>query len=204
MRSVVAEKENRTVEVLLVSVSPRALMIGKLLGLGLITFFQFVVWMGGGALALSRGAVALNLSAFEFPAGFFVWGVIYLILGYLLYGSIMAAAGASSNNPRESAQVTWILIIPLMPTLMFGQDFAQDPDSGLALFLSLFPFSAPSAMVTRLAVAPVPWWQLAISVLGLLVTAYFFIVMAARFFKSGNLISGTPFNWKRLATGWRG
>ena len=166
MRSVVSEKENRTAEVLLLSLEPRALMVGKILGLGVVTFLQLIIWIGGGMLALNQGAQALDVSAFRFPPGFFIWALLFLILGYALYGAVMAAAGAIANNAREGGQVTFLLIIPLMPTLIFGERFLNDPDGGLTMFLSLFPFSAPSAMVTRLAVCPgtalagpaQPWW----------------------------------------------
>ncbi|MCL7454640.1 MAG: ABC transporter permease, partial [Anaerolineae bacterium] len=123
---------------------------------------------------------------------------------YLLFSSIMVAAGALANNAREGGQVTWLLIIPLMPTLMFGPSFVEQPHGTLALVLSLFPFSAPSAMVTRLAVADVPIWQILISLAGLAVTAYVFILLAGRFFRAGNLLSQQAFSWRRLATAWRG
>ena len=58
-------------------------------------------------------------------------------------------------------------------------------------------------MVTRLAVAPVPWWQLAVSLAALVVTTYLFVLLAARFFQAGNLLSSAAFSWKRFATGWR-
>jgi ABC-2 type transport system permease protein len=90
-----------------------------------------------------------------------------------------------------------------MPTLMFGRTFAEDPNGMLAVVLSLFPLSAPSAMVTRLAVAPVPLWQILISLAGLALSAYLFIVLAGRFFRAGNLLSHDSFNWRRLATGWK-
>ena len=99
--------------------------------------------------------------------------------------------------------MTWLLIIPLMPTLMFGTLFLQEPNSPLVLGLSLFPLSAPSAMVTRLAVAPVPLWQILVSLAGLALTAYLFVTLAARFFRAGNLLSETAFSWRRMATGWR-
>jgi ABC-2 type transport system permease protein len=73
----------------------------------------------------------------------------------------------------------------------------------MILALSLFPLSAPSAMVTRLAVAPVPLWQILVSLGGLAVTTYVFVSLAARFFRAGNLLSSESFSWKRLATGWR-
>ncbi|MFQ5615689.1 MAG: ABC transporter permease [Anaerolineales bacterium] len=203
MRSVVAEKENRTAEVLLLSLRPRELMVGKILGLGVVTLIQLVAWVGGGMLVLNRGADFLNVSDFTFPPGFFPLALLFLILGYLLYGSVMAAAGAVAPNAREGGQVTWLLIIPLMPTLMFGREFLELPNGTMSLVLSLFPFSAPSAMVTRMAVASVPAWQVIVSLGGVAVTAYAFVVLAARFFRSGNLLSQASFNWRRLVTGWR-
>ncbi len=203
MRSVVAEKENRTAELLLLSLPPRELMMGKILGLGVVTFLQLLVWLGGGYLILNRGAAYMDVSAFTFPPGFFVWALIFLILGYLLFGSIMAAAGAIAQNARESGQTIWILIIPLMPTLMFGSEMLENPNGGLAMGLSLFPLSAPSAMVTRLAIAPVPAWQLAASLILLGLTTYVFINLSARFFRSGNLLSQEAFNWRRFVTAWR-
>lgn len=203
MRSVVAEKENRTAEVLLLSLNPREMMAGKLLAMSALTWLQALVWVGGGILVLGRGAKALNMAEFTFPPGFLVWAVLFLILGYLLFASVMAAAGAIAPNAREGGQVTVLLIVPLMPTLMFGPAFVEDPNGILPVVLSLFPFSAPSAMVTRLAVAQVPLWQILLSLAGLALTAYLFILLAARFFRAGNLLSSESFNWRRLATGWR-
>jgi ABC-2 type transport system permease protein len=203
MRSVVAEKENRTAEVLLLSLNPRELMIGKMLAMSLVMWLQVVVWVGGGILILNRGAEVLNMTRFTFPPGFLVWALLFLVFGYLLFASVMAAAGAIAPTAREGAQVTWLLILPLMPTLMFGPAFLEDPNGTLSVVLSLFPFSAPSAMVTRLAVAQVPLWQLLVSLAGLALTAYLFVVLAARFFRAGNLLSDESFNWRRLATGWR-
>jgi ABC-2 type transport system permease protein len=203
MRSVVAEKENRTAEVLLLSLNPRELMIGKMLAMSLVMWLQVVVWVGGGVLIFDRGAELLNMARFTFPPGFLAWALGFLVFGYLLFASVMAAAGAIAPTAREGAQVTWLLILPLMPTLMFGPAFLEDPNGTLSVVLSLFPFSAPSAMVTRLAVAQVPLWQILVSLAGLAVTAYLFVVLAARFFRAGNLLSSESFNWRRMATGWR-
>jgi ABC-2 type transport system permease protein len=203
MRSVVAEKENRTAEVLLLSLNPLELMIGKMLAMSLVMWLQVVVWVGGGILILDRGAEVMNMARFTFPPGFLAWALGFLVCGYLLFASVMAAAGAIAPTAREGAQVTWLLILPLMPTLMFGPAFVEDPNGTLSVVLSLFPFSAPSAMVTRLAVAQVPLWQILVSLAGLAATAYLFVVLAARFFRSGNLLSDESFNWRRMATGWR-
>jgi len=112
--------------------------------------------------------------------------------------------GAMANTAREGGQMTWLLIIPLMPTMMFGDLFASEPNHWLTLTMSLFPLSAPSAMVTRLAVGSVPLWQNLVSLGGLALTTYLFVTLAARFFRAGNLLSGASFNPKRLLTDWRG
>jgi len=203
LRSVAAEKENRTVEVLLLSLHPRQLMMGKILGLSAVTLVQLGIWLGGGMLILNRGAALLDVSGFTFPAGFIVWAILFLVLGFLLFASVMAAAGAIAPTAREGNQVTWLLIIPLMPTLMFSQLFVEEPNNPLTLVLSLFPFSAPSAMLTRLAVGEVPLWQIIVSLAGLALTTYLMVVLAGRFFRAGNLLSDAPFNWRRLATEWR-
>jgi ABC-2 type transport system permease protein len=203
LQSVTAEKENRTVEVLLLSLRPRELMIGKILGLTAVVLVQVVVWLGGGMLIVGQGATLFDTSRFSFPPGFFLWAVLFLVLGYLLYASVMAAAGAMANTAREGAQMTWILILPLLPTLTFASEFLNEPHGTLSLVLSLFPFSAPSAMVTRIALATVPWWQIGISITGLALTAFFMVSMAGRFFRPHNLLSGASFDWRRFARGWR-
>lgn len=203
LQSVTAEKENRTAEVLLLSLRPRDLMIGKVIGLGVIAFLQLAIWLGVGAFLLNRGSTFLNLSDYSLPLSFYVWAVLFLLFGYLLYGSIMAAGGAIAPSAREGGQLTWVLIVPLMPTLMFSSEFLEAPNGALSVALSLIPFSAPSAMVTRLAVADVPLWQPLLSLAGLAVTAYIFMSLSARFFRADNLVSQASFTWRRFATGWR-
>ena len=154
-------------------------------------------------MIFNRSLSALDLSIFKFPPGFFLWAGLYLVLGYLLFATVMASGGAIAVNPREVGQMTFLLVIPLMPTLMFGTYFIEKPDSLLTIGLSLFPFSAPSVMVTRLAFGPVPFWQLIASLALLVVTAYLFLALAGRFFQVGNLLSGEPFRWRRLLSGWR-
>ena len=203
LRSVADEKENRTVEVLLLSLPPRQLMMGKILGLSVVTSIQLGIWFGGGMLILNQGSALLDVSGFAFPPGFVVWAFLFLALGFLLFASVMAAAGAIAPTAREGNQVTWLLMLPLMPTLMFAQLFVEEPNSPLVLGLSLFPFSAPSAMVTRLALAEVPLWQILVSMAGLALTTYLMVVLAARFFRAGNLLSDASFSLRRLATEWR-
>ncbi len=203
LRSVASEKENRTVEVLLLSLPPRQLMMGKILGLSLVTSVQLGIWFGGGLLILNQGSALLDISGFTFPPGFIVWAILFLALGFLLFASVMAAAGAIAPTAREGNQAIWLLILPLLPTLMFSSLFVEEPNSPVVLVLSLFPFSAPSAMVTRLALGEVSLWQIIVSLAGLALTTYLMVVLAGRFFRAGNLLAETPFSLRRLATGWR-
>ena len=203
MRSVIAEKENRTVEQLLLSLDPRQLMIGKILAMSAIVALQVAVWIGSGILLLDRGASLLNSSSYEFPQGFVIYAVLFLVLGFLLYAAIMTMAGSIAPTVREGSQMIWLLIIPLMPTLMFGSRFAEEPHGKLATVLSIFPFSSPSAMVTRIAIAEVPIWQIGLSLGLLTLTSYGFVVLASHFFRSENLLSNAAFSWRRLATSWR-
>ena len=203
MRAVVAEKESRTVELILLSVSPRHLMVGKLLAMSVIVLIQVAAWVGAGRFILGWGAEQLNMDLFAFPPGFFVWAALFLLFGFLLFASVMGAAGALANNPREGGQIMWLLIVPLMPTLMFSDILATEPNHPLTLFLSLFPLSAPNAMVTRLAVSEVPLWQTVISLVLLALTTYGLILFTSRLFRAGNLLSDATFSFKRLVTAWR-
>jgi ABC-2 type transport system permease protein len=203
LQSVTAEKENRTVELLLVSLQPKELMTGKLVGMSSVALLQLAIWAAGATFILNRGSRFLDTSGLDFTPVFIVTAVVFLVLGYLLYASVMAAAGALSNTAREAGQVTWILILPLLPTLMFGRLFADDPDNIIGIFLSLFPFSSPSAMVTRMALGTVPTWQVILSLSLLAVTAYLVLSVATRFFQPKNLLSVAEFSWRRFATAWR-
>jgi ABC-2 type transport system permease protein len=203
LRSVSAEKENRMAEVLLLSVEPRQFMLGKVIGLGVVTLIQFLFWIASGYFALQRGATVLGIATLELTPVFLFWSVLFLLFGYLAFGGIMAAGGALAPNAREGNQLIWILILPLLPTLLFAPEFSENPNGILPVVLSLFPLSAPSAMVTRLAITEVPLWQILLSLAGLALTAYLIISLAGRFFRAENLLSGASLNVRRFLKGWK-
>jgi ABC-2 type transport system permease protein len=199
LQSVSREKENRTAEVLLLSLRPRELMLGKVLGLSLVALLQMTVWVGGGLLFLDQGQALLNMaSGLHLPAGFFVWALLYFLLGYLLSASFMGAIGALAPNARSGGQFTFVVLFPLMIPLFANVVFKDDPNGAAATILSLFPLTAPTAMLTRLAVGGVPAWQLAAGLLGLLVTTYFIVLLSARFFRPDTLLSPSALTWDRL------
>jgi ABC-2 type transport system permease protein len=198
IRSVIAEKENRTAEVVLSSICPRDLMLGKLGAAAVLLVLQLVIWLAGAGVVVRLMGASVSLEALALPPGFWVLVAVYLGLDYLLCASLMLAAGAFASNAREVGQVIWLLVVPLMPAMMFAPELREQPDSALTLILTLFPLSAPAAIITRLAVGQVPAWQLAVSLIGLLVATGLTLTWAARLFRADNLLSLDPFRWRRL------
>ncbi|MCZ7663590.1 MAG: ABC transporter permease [Thermoleophilia bacterium] len=199
LQSVAREKENRTAEVLLVSIRPRELMLGKLLGLTVVALVQLAFWVGATTLALGRareifGAV---LHVQIGPASF-VWALFYFLLGYLLYASALGALGALAPGSREAGQFTMVVLLPLLAPLMLNAALAEAPNGTASIIMSLFPLTAPVAMVARLAVVPVPWWQALVGLAGLAATAYLLVMLSARFFRADTLLSGAGLSWARL------
>jgi ABC-2 type transport system permease protein len=205
LQSVAKEKENRTAEILLLSVRPRELMLGKVLGLGLVALLQLAVWMGGAWLALNQaGSFSAALANFTLPPGFAIWAVLYFLFGYILYASLLGALGALAPTVREGTQFTFLAIMPLLAPIWLNAAFTQAPDGALATALSLFPLTAPTAMATRLSVGHVPFWQPVVSLIGLIVTTYLFVLLAARLFRADTLLSDASLNWGRLRAELRG
>jgi ABC-2 type transport system permease protein len=199
LQSVSQEKENRTVEILLVSINPRQLMVGKVLGFSMIAMIQLLVWLGAGILALNRSRMMIpDMSGYSLPPGFVVWALLYFIFGYLTYASIMGAIGALAPNMREGSQFTFIAILPLLLPMWLSNTFIFSPNGALSTFLSLFPLTAPTSMMTRMVSTKVPIWQTALGLALLMITAYFFIIVAARFFRADTLLSGSSLKWKRV------
>lgn len=202
LQSVAKEKENRVAEVLLLSLRPRELMLGKIVGLGIVALVQMSIWMGGSLLTLDRSRALLNLAADAviLPPGFLGWALAFFLLGYLTYAALLGAIGALAPTAREGSQFTFIVMLPLMLPLWFQSAFIQSPNGVLATFFSLFPLSAPMAMITRMVVATVPLWQSLLSLGLLALTAYGLVLLSARFFRADTLLSDAALDWKRLGT----
>ena len=199
LTSVTKEKENRMAETLLVSIQPKELMSGKIIGLGIVALIQMSVWLGGAVFALNRSSQFLTVASnFTLPPGFLLWAILFFILGYFLYGAILGAIGVLAPNAREGGQFTFIAILPLLIPLWFNYIFTDSPDGFLSIFLSMFPMTAPSSMVTRLTTGNVPMWQLILSLIGLAATAYLFILISSRLFRADNLLSSESLSLQRI------
>ncbi len=192
------EKENRIIEVLLTSATPSQLLTGKILGLGIVGLGQTIFWFGTSYILLNLSGRTFNLpSAIYLPVSFLVWGLVFFILGYAVYASLMAGLGALAPNLREASQATFVITLPLIiPLFLSSSVFMQAPNGTIAIVLSLFPLSAPVAMMARLSAGGVAWWQPMLAVLLLAGTAVLIVRAVAGMFRAQALLSGQTFNVK--------
>lgn len=205
LNSITNEKSNRVIEILLTSITPMQLLSGKIIALGLVGLLQTFVWSGTGLLVLRLSGKSLDLPAeFQLPTSILVWGLIFFILGYMVYASLMAGVGTLVANVKEASQATFILIIPLIIPLILLSPIIDEPNGTLAVILSLFPLTSPVTMMTRLAAGSVPLWQILIAIVLLFISAYLIIRSVSGFFRAQYLLSGKEFKIKYLVAAMRG
>jgi len=198
LSSISKEKENRVIEMLLTSVTPRQLLTGKILGLGIVGLGQTVFWFGTSYILLNLSGRTFQLpSAIHLPVSFLLWGLVFFVLGYAVYASLMAGLGALAPNLREASQATFVITIPLIiPLFLSSSVFMQAPNGTIATVLSLFPLSAPVAMMARLSAGGVAWWQPLLAAALLAATAVLIVRAVAGMFRAQALLSGQAFNLK--------
>jgi ABC-2 type transport system permease protein len=197
LNNVTREKENRLIEVIISSLKPVQLFTGKILALGLSGLIQLVVWLGSGMLILRLGGTTLNIPEnLQLPPSLLIWSVIFFLLGYGLYGSLMAGIGAMVPNLREASQATFIVIVPIIIPVIMLSPMINDPNGLLATFISMFPLTAPVGMMTRLSAGVIPIWQPILAAVLLLITVIIAIRAVAGLFKAQTLLAGQKFNAK--------
>ena len=198
LNSVTKEKENRVLEIMLLSITPRQMLAGKIIGLGIVGLLQTSIWIGFGYGLLRISGDSFNLpDSFQLPISFLVWGLIFFLFGYLIYASLMASVGALVPNMREASQATFVVILPLIIPMLFISALIEQPQGAVATTFSLIPLTAPVAMMTRLASTQVPLWQILLAIILMALTAGLLIRSAAGLFHAQTLFSGQPFNLKR-------
>jgi ABC-2 type transport system permease protein len=192
------EKENRIMEVLLTSVTPTQLLAGKILGLGIVGLGQTMFWFGTSYFLLNISGQTFKLpSSINLPVSFLLWGLVFFVLGYAVYASLMAGLGALAPNLREASQSTFVITLPLMvPMFLSSSVFMQAPNGAIATALSLFPLSAPVAMMARLSAGGVVWWQPILAAVLLAGTAALIVRAVAGMFRAQALLSGQAFKLK--------
>lgn len=199
-RSIVEEKGSRVIEVLLSSLTPRDLMLGKLVGVGLAGMTQLSIWALVG-LAMSGYAATsafAMMSSFEIPPAVFGYLMLYFLLGFLLYSALFMTVGAACSTEQDAQQFQGLITLPMIVPLMTLMLLIQNPASTFAVVLSLIPLFAPMMMLARIILLEPPMWQILLSVALLLASIYLSIVFAARVFRVGILIYGKRPNLREL------
>lgn len=204
LQGVSEEKEGRIIEILLSSISPTQLLAGKILGLGALGLIQVSVWIGAGVALLSAatamfalaGVIKLSLSTVGLA-------LVYFVLGYLLFATLMAVAGSMGTTQRESQQIASIFsLAAAIPFMTIGVMFAN-PHSPLAVALSYFPLTSPVMMLLRLGFSDVPASQIAISLALLVLGIALSLWAGAKIFRASLLMYGKRPSLKDLARAFR-
>ncbi|HEX2865957.1 MAG TPA: ABC transporter permease [Ignavibacteriales bacterium] len=193
IRSVVEEKSNRIMEILLSSCTPDELLTGKILGLGMLGLFQILVWAII-ALALLGGHY-IPMEIFH-EIGL---SMLYFVLGYLFYTAIFVGVGSVVTTEQEAQHFTGYLSIVLILPLVISLKVIQSPDILLVRILSFIPFTSPPIMLLRIKVMTPPVWEIILSTLILIFSIYLTIIITSKIFRIGILSYGKRPTMKELA-----
>ena len=218
MQSVIEEKTNRIVEVMVSSIKPLQLLFGKIIGVGLVGLFQMLIWglllssivgiitavtgidvgadPAAAAAATDDGAMELFNQLATLPiAEIVILFVLYFIGGYLLYASMLAAFGAAVNDQQDSGQFMMPVMLVMVFAFYAGFYGAQNPEGPLAFWTSFIPFTSSIVMMVRIPFG-VPFYQIAISVATLYATVFAMLWVSAKIYRIGILIYGKKPSFK--------
>ena len=197
----IEEKSNRVIEVLLSAVSPLELMAGKILGQMAVSMLVLALYIVIGLGLLSSFAMLGLLDPL-----LIVYLILFFLVGYLFFASVFAAVGAAVNEMREAQSLMTPIMLALMTPWFFAAPIGRDPNSTFSVAMSLIPPVNSFAMMIRLAsTTPPPFWQVALSIVIGLVSAFVATWFAAKIFKIGLLMHGKPptlgtlVKWARMA-----
>ena len=212
MNSVIEEKTNRIVEVIVSSCKPFQLMMGKIIGVALVGLTQFLIWailisvaVGGLGISLANDqmsdlAVVFNAIQSVNLVSIFTCFVVYFLGGYLLYASLFAGFGSAVDQASDASQFTSPIIIVMVVALYAGIGCMENPNGSMAMWCSMIPFTSPIVMMVRLPY-DVPFWQIAVSVALLYGTAFGLVWVSSRIYRIGILRYGKKFTFKEIM-GW--
>ena len=225
LRSVIEEKTTRVAEVVISSVRPEILLAGKIIGIGAVAMTQLGVWIGSSAwlganvvpMLVKRSVTGDNAAASartssELMSGLpsFSFGLIgavlfFFVAGYVFYSCLYAAVGSTVNSESEAQQAATPVAMLLIVSAIFIQPVALAPQSTLASVMSMLPFAAPIMMPMRMSLIAVPAWEIAVSMIGMVVACLAAIWFSARIYRVGLLMYGKRptvrelFKWLRYA-----
>ena len=199
LQSVSEEKENRVVEVLITSVSPLALMTGKVLGLGATGLLQVGMWLVSVAVLAPRIVSAFpDVAELAFSPGLAAAIVVFFLAGYFVFAVVMAGISAATVSAREASSLSTIVLIPALAPLMLAAFISLVPNGAFARILTFIPFTAPPTMMIRLGVTDVAFWEIALSLGVTVLSGLALLWLSARVFRAGILIYGQRMSLRRL------
>lgn len=206
MRSVQEEKNGRVAEVILSSMHPRELMLGKIFGVGSVGFTQMGIWVGTSLLLASAGLpfllamlppeITADLGVIEAirgaaPAiGVVFYFLLCFVLGFLTYASLFTAVGAMCSTEEEAAQMAAPLIMMVFLPIFLIMPVLRDPVSTFSTLISLFPLFSPILMFARVASGAAPLWQAALAIVLMGGTLFLAATAAGKIYRTGILMTG--------------
>lgn len=212
MTSIIEEKNNRVLELVVSSVKPFQLMFGKIAGVGLVAITQILLWavligtvisiatpfltpesMGPDAPIEMMSAVS-QFTDPGFLLSLLVYTILFFIGGFLFYSSIYAAIGSAVSNIQDASQLSSIATMPVIIGIVGSMAILSDPDSTLAFWVSIIPFTSPMGMMARLPYG-VPGWEMALSLVLLYVSFIFMIWLCAKIYRVGIFMHGKKPNF---------
>ena len=208
MNSIIEEKNNRVLEIVVSSVKPSWLMLGKITGIGLVAITQILIWavlIGscsfwtmplladiGGGVGSDNAEIAAAISQLSdtgFITSLFVYLLLFFIGGYLFYSSIYAAIGSAVDNIQDASQLSTIATMPVIIGIISSMAVLANPSSTLAFWVSVIPFTSPMAMMSRLPYG-VPTWEVILSLAVLYASFAFLIWLCAKIYRVGIFMYG--------------
>ncbi len=215
MMGVMEEKTNRIAEIIVSSVKPFQMMLGKIVGIGLVALTQFLLWIlfvlvifnvtkisgGGGAANQLVGSIQQVFTSINIPLILFCFA-FYFLGGFFFYASIYGAIGSAINEDvREAQSLSFPVTMLVIISIVLMTTAVNDPTGPVAVWASIIPFSSPIVMMARIPYGvpgTVPWWQLGLS-MALLVGGFMFTTwFAAKIYRTGILMYGKKASWKEM------
>ena len=201
MRATLEEKTSRVVEIIISSMKPWHLMLGKILGVGAVSMTQMFAWLISGVLIFAAGLPALVSAQPELASlgqiqgalpgfGLLALFVGFFVFGFFMYSGLYAAVGAMCNTDEEAQQAQLPLVMLLVVPILFVMNVIENPMTPLATGLSLFPLFTPILMWARIAGGGVPAWQVVLSFALMLIAVFVVAWVAGRIYKVGILMAG--------------
>jgi ABC-2 type transport system permease protein len=191
MRAILEEKTSRIMEVMLSIAQAKEMMAGKILGVGAVGLTQIGIWVAVALLASSPGLIAgADMLKGILSVKLLAYFAVFFLLGYTLYSTLCAAVGSMVNSEQEAQQLQFVVMMPMIISVIIAVNIIQSPGSTAAVWGSLFPLTAPLIMFLRIALESPPTWQIGLSIGLMIATTYGLILLCARIYRVGILMYG--------------